>query len=154
MPVSTILTATDRKDVDAGLRRMTKGRAKPAMRRSIRPSVLEPRQFGEAHLPAVDMHAIELGAAAELREHLAGVQQSIRVERAFQPLLLLHVGLGEHGRHQVALFDPDPVLPGQDITTRIWEVGTADGVTTYGFEATNPDGDVVIKDGLAEVAAD
>jgi len=45
-----------------------------------------------------------------------------------------------------------PVLPGQDITTRFWRVGTEGGVATYGFETTNPDGDVVIKDGLAEVA--
>ncbi len=45
-----------------------------------------------------------------------------------------------------------PVLPGQAITTRIWHVGARDGVTTYGFETTNPDGDLVIKNGLAEVA--
>lgn len=46
-----------------------------------------------------------------------------------------------------------PVLPGQDITTRIWEISNADGVTTYGFETTNPDGDLVVKDGLAEIAS-
>lgn len=45
-----------------------------------------------------------------------------------------------------------PVLPGQEITTRIWEVDARDGVTTYGFETTNPDGDIVVKDGLAEVS--
>jgi acyl dehydratase len=44
-----------------------------------------------------------------------------------------------------------PVLPGQDITTRIWEVGAADGVTTYAFETTAGD-EVVIKDGLADIA--
>jgi acyl dehydratase len=41
-----------------------------------------------------------------------------------------------------------PVLPGQDITTRIWE--SAPG--TVSFETTSSGGDVVIKDGLAEVA--
>lgn len=65
------------------------------------------------------------------------------------------VGEGDPTRlRRLAVRFSKPVLPGQDITTRIWEIGTADGVTTYGFEATNPDGDVVIKDGLAEVAAD
>jgi acyl dehydratase len=45
-----------------------------------------------------------------------------------------------------------PVLPGQDMTTTIWKTGSADGVTTYVFEATVGD-DVVIKDGLAEITA-
>ena len=43
-----------------------------------------------------------------------------------------------------------PVLPGQDITTTIWTAGAADGVTTYAFETT-VEGEVVIKDGLAEI---
>ncbi|MCP2340248.1 MaoC/PaaZ C-terminal domain-containing protein [Actinomadura rupiterrae] len=40
-----------------------------------------------------------------------------------------------------------PVLPGQDVTTRIF--GSGDG--TYAFETTSSSGDVVIKDGLAEI---
>jgi acyl dehydratase len=43
-----------------------------------------------------------------------------------------------------------PVLPGQDLTTRIWRGAAADGVTTYHFETTAGK-DVVIKDGLAEI---
>lgn len=43
-----------------------------------------------------------------------------------------------------------PVLPGQDITTSIWRVGSTDGVTTYAFETTVGD-TVVVKDGLAEI---
>lgn len=43
-----------------------------------------------------------------------------------------------------------PVLPGQDITTHVWNAGTENGVTTYRFETTAGD-DVVIKDGLAEI---
>jgi len=39
-----------------------------------------------------------------------------------------------------------PVLPGQDVTTRIWSSG--DG--SYGFESTTESG-IVIKDGLAEI---
>lgn len=45
-----------------------------------------------------------------------------------------------------------PVLPGQAVTTRIWKASEADGHTVYGFETTNPDGETVIKDGLAEVS--
>lgn len=45
-----------------------------------------------------------------------------------------------------------PVLPGQQITTRIWEAGPRDGRTVYAFETSNPDADLVIKDGLAEVS--
>ena len=44
-----------------------------------------------------------------------------------------------------------PVLPGQDITTTIWRAGSDGGVTTYAFETT-VDTEVVIKDGLADVA--
>jgi acyl dehydratase len=41
-----------------------------------------------------------------------------------------------------------PVLPGQDITTALHE--TAPG--TYAFQTTSSSGDVVIKDGLAEIS--
>jgi len=44
-----------------------------------------------------------------------------------------------------------PVLPGQTITTTIWSAGEVEGRARYGFETCNPDGEVVIKDGLAEV---
>lgn len=45
-----------------------------------------------------------------------------------------------------------PVLPGQELTTRLWK--EADGVdaVTYGFETCNPDGAAVIKNGVVEVA--
>jgi acyl dehydratase len=44
-----------------------------------------------------------------------------------------------------------PVLPGQDITTTIWRVGSSDGATAYAFETTVGD-TVVVKDGWAEIA--
>ncbi|MFD0683574.1 MaoC/PaaZ C-terminal domain-containing protein [Actinomadura fibrosa] len=40
-----------------------------------------------------------------------------------------------------------PVLPGQDVTTRIWRASGG----AYAFETTSSSGDVVIKDGLAEI---
>ena len=42
--------------------------------------------------------------------------------------------------------------PGQTITTRLWKSGEADGATSYSYETTADSGDVVIKDGLAEIA--
>jgi acyl dehydratase len=43
------------------------------------------------------------------------------------------------------------VLPGDDLETRIWRVGSADGVTTYAFETARGE-DLVVTDGLAEIA--
>lgn len=44
------------------------------------------------------------------------------------------------------------VLPGQDLTTRVWETGRSDGITSFAFE-TLADGDVLaLSDGLAEIA--
>lgn len=40
-----------------------------------------------------------------------------------------------------------PVLPGQTITTRIYDLGEG----AYAYETVNPDGDPVVKDGRAEV---
>ena len=45
-----------------------------------------------------------------------------------------------------------PVLPGQEITTTFWAAGDNGGHPVFGFETRNGDGDVVIKDGLVEVA--
>ena len=79
-------------------------------------------------LAAMDMDAAELGAAMELREHLAGVQQTVRVEGAFEALLMGEVGFVEHCSHEVALFDADPVLASASVTrctaprTRTWRL--------------------------------
>ncbi|WP_327112890.1 MaoC/PaaZ C-terminal domain-containing protein [Nocardia sp. NBC_01730] len=43
------------------------------------------------------------------------------------------------------------VFPGDDLETRIWKVGSADGMTTYAFETVRG-ADVVLSDGLAEIA--
>src|SRR6478672_7760451 len=73
----------------------------------------EPRQFGESELAAMDVHAAEFGAAMQGRKHLAGVEQALRVEGAFQPLLLIEIDLAEHLAHQIALLDADAVLAGE-----------------------------------------
>lgn len=45
-----------------------------------------------------------------------------------------------------------PVFPGQTITTRVWADGERDGRRVYAFETFNPDGQPVIRGGIAEVA--
>ena len=50
----------------------------------------------------------------KLGEDLAWVHQRCGIERAFDMLLLVEIRLVEHDWHQVALFDADAVLSGQD----------------------------------------
>ena len=59
------------------------------------------------------MHAAEFGAAVQGRKHLAGIEQALRVERAFQPLLLVEVYFRKHLRHQVALLDANAMFAGE-----------------------------------------
>src|SRR5262249_41334425 len=58
--------------------------------------VSESRDIRERHLSAADVHAAELGAAVQRGKHLAGIEQALVVECAFQALLLVEVDLGEH----------------------------------------------------------
>jgi acyl dehydratase len=46
-----------------------------------------------------------------------------------------------------------PVLPGQEIATRFWRSQERDGNVVFAFETANPDGELVIKDGVAEIAS-
>ena len=47
------------------------------------PGTLKSRQVRERELAAVDVHAAELGAAVQRREDLAGIEDWVRVEGAF-----------------------------------------------------------------------
>src|SRR5262245_33648437 len=73
----------------------------------------ESRNIRKGHPSSMDVHAPELGAAVQRRKHLARVEQALVIERAFEPLLLLEIGLGEHCRHQVALLHAHPMLAGE-----------------------------------------
>lgn len=53
---------------------------------------------------------------------------------------------------RVAVRLSKPVLPGQELTTKLWAEAKGDGVTTYGFETYNQDGKAVIKQGVVEIA--
>ncbi len=46
-----------------------------------------------------------------------------------------------------------PVRPGQVITTRVWPAAGRDGRRVFAYETLNPEGQAVIKDGIAEVDA-
>ncbi|HJR44106.1 MAG TPA: MaoC/PaaZ C-terminal domain-containing protein [Actinomycetota bacterium] len=54
---------------------------------------------------------------------------------------------------RVAVRFSKPVLPGQELTTRFWELEASGGSKTYGFETYNPDGQAVIKNGQVEISA-
>src|SRR5882757_2799933 len=73
----------------------------------------EPRKVGKRQSAAMDMDAAEFGAAMQRRKHFSGIEQTLRVERAFQPLLLVEVDLREHLAHQVALLDADAMFTGE-----------------------------------------
>jgi acyl dehydratase len=45
-----------------------------------------------------------------------------------------------------------PVLPGQTITTKVWRDGESGDHLVYAYETYNPDGQAVIRAGVAEVA--
>src|SRR6516225_2422484 len=74
----------------------------------------ESRNVRKCDPPGVDVHATEFGAAVQGRKHLARIEQALCVERAFEPLLLLEIGLGEHSRHQIALLHAHAMLAGED----------------------------------------
>src|SRR5579884_2433688 len=76
----------------------------------------EPRQIGVRQAAGTDVQTAEFGAAMELRKHLAGIEQPVRIEGAFEALLLVEIDFVEHRSHQVALLDPDAVLAGQHAT--------------------------------------
>ena len=62
----------------------------------------EPRQLRKPCLVPVHMDPSQFGAAMQGRVDLARVQQAVRIEGAFDPLLLFQVDLGEHRPHQIA----------------------------------------------------
>src|ERR1700704_952874 len=79
-------------------------------------SYSKPWKVGKRELTAMDVHATKFGAAVQGRKHFSRIEQALRVERAFQPLLLVEIDLREHLRHQIALFDADAMFAGKYTT--------------------------------------
>jgi acyl dehydratase len=52
---------------------------------------------------------------------------------------------------RVAVRFSRPVIPGQELTTRLWPAGTSDDADSYSFETYNPDGKAVIKGGAVDI---
>ena len=52
----------------------------------------------------------------QVREHLARIEQVVGIKRAFQPLLLFRSFFSELDVHQIALFNTDAMLSGQNTT--------------------------------------
>ena len=52
---------------------------------------------------------------------------------------------------RVAVRFSKPVLPGQELTTKFWELGDGDESKTYGFETYNAEGVAVIRNGEVEI---
>src|SRR5882757_4079407 len=77
-------------------------------------SCSKPWKVGKRELTAMDVHATQFGAAVQGWKYLAGIEQALRVEGAFQSLLLVEIDLAEHFRHQVALLDADAMFAGKN----------------------------------------
>ncbi|MFE3445302.1 MaoC/PaaZ C-terminal domain-containing protein [Nocardia sp. NPDC059180] len=66
--------------------------------------------------------------------------------------VLTEVGDSEVARlRRLAVRFSKMVFPGDDLETRIWKVGSRNGITTYAFETVRGT-DVVLGDGLADIA--
>jgi acyl dehydratase len=69
-------------------------------------------------------------------------------------LVIAHACRGDAARlARLAVRFARPVLPGQEVTVRLWAGGRHAGGDLYAFDALNPSGKVVLQEGLAEVAA-
>src|SRR5215831_5566422 len=85
------------------------------------------RNIREWQSPAAHMHAAKFGAPVQGWENLARIEKPLVVEGALQALLLVEIGLREHHRHEVALFNPDAVLAGEhaaDLDAEFEDVGS------------------------------
>ena len=60
------------------------------------------------------MDTAKFGAPVQCRKDLARIQQAIRIEGAFEALLLLEVILVEHRTHKVTLLNSNAVLARQN----------------------------------------
>ena len=75
--------------------------------------MLEPRQVREALRARVHVLAPLLGAAAQRRKDLAGIEAHVGIERVLHAMLDLEIRCVELIRHEIALLEPDAVLARQ-----------------------------------------
>src|SRR5262249_51491361 len=124
--------------------------ATSALKRFLFSLPSKPRQLRERHLAAMDVHTAELGTAVQHREHLAGVEEPVGIEGAFEPLLLRQLALAEHRAHEVALLDADAVLARKDAAHRDAELQDVAAESLGALELARLVG--VVEDERVEIA--
>src|SRR5579871_4305498 len=77
-------------------------------------SYSKPWNVRERELAGMHVHAPQFGATVQGGKNLARIEEALRVEGAFDSLLLVEVDLGKHLAHQIAFLDTDAVLAGQN----------------------------------------
>src|SRR3990172_11611913 len=69
-----------------------------------------------SHPGAVGDRPAEIEAAGALRQDLVGIEDRRRIEDLLDASLSVQVGLGEEERHEIALFEPDPMFTRENPT--------------------------------------
>jgi acyl dehydratase len=111
----------------------------------------QPRRYAEASL---DDNPIHLDPEVAKMGGLPGVILHGLCTMAFCSRHFVEGACGGDPRRlkRLAVRFSKPVLPGQTLTTTAWKTGEQGGVSTYGFETANPEGALVVTNGVAEVA--
>ena len=110
-----------------------------------------PRRYAEA---AADFHQIHLDPAAAAKAGLPGVilHGLCTLALCSKPFIeRLSAGDPRCLKRLHARF-VRPVFPGQPIDIKVWAAGERAGRQVYDFEVTNPDKQVVIRNGIAEIS--
>jgi acyl dehydratase len=110
----------------------------------------QPARYAEA---SGDLGAYHLDADAARRVGLPGI-----IVHGMCLMALAGGAVAEHGAggdparvRRLAVRFARPVLPGQELTTAIWELGRDDAVVRYGFESSDAGGVTVLRHGRAEL---
>jgi acyl dehydratase len=110
-----------------------------------------PRRYAEA---ATDFHQIHLDPAAAAKAGLPGVilHGLCTLALCSKPFIeRLSAGDPRRLKRLHARF-VRPVFPGQPIDIKVWAARERAGRRVYEFEVTNPDNQVVIRNGIAEIS--
>jgi acyl dehydratase len=110
-----------------------------------------PRRYADA---TGDFHQIHLDPAAAAKAGLPGVilHGLCMLALCSKPFIeRLSAGDPRRLKRLHARFVL-PVFPGQSIDIKVWPAGERTGREVYDFEVTNPEGQVVIRNGIAEIS--
>ncbi|MDR7481907.1 MAG: MaoC/PaaZ C-terminal domain-containing protein [Armatimonadota bacterium] len=124
----------------------------PAASRVYRIAEDQPARYAAA---SGDRNPIHLDAAFARSAGLPGVVvHGMCTLGIASRLVVVHACGGDAARlARLAVRFARPVLPGQQVTVRLWAASRHGARDVYAFDALNPSGKVVLQDGLAEVTA-